>query len=162
VRDDCSSRPRFGWLCSRPTTKDDGAGTKMTGPPSSSYPSRVPPPAAVVSPENRREGPVFVKTSQSLFSVVRSPIPATLMVRSTNRNLAGFAIAIPATSGGNFGKCSIYKGDSAEFSAESLVPLLLLRREVTFLRSELGMGGMPGSPQDSSRILGNSGRVLSL
>ncbi|CAL9018490.1 unnamed protein product, partial [Prunus brigantina] len=37
--------------------------------------------------------------------------------------------AIPATKscdqGGNFGKCSIYRGDFAEISAESLVPLIL-------------------------------------
>ncbi|CAL9010369.1 unnamed protein product [Prunus brigantina] len=56
-------------------------------------------------------------------------------------------------AGGDFGECSIYRGDSAEFSAESLVPLLLLKKEVTFLRSEPGMGVMPGSPQDSSRVL---------
>ncbi|CAL9005833.1 unnamed protein product [Prunus brigantina] len=44
------------------------------------------------------------------------------------------------------------RGDSVEFSAESLVPLLLFK-EVTILRSEPGMGVMPGSPQDSSRVL---------
>ncbi|CAL9005436.1 unnamed protein product [Prunus brigantina] len=45
------------------------------------------------------------------------------------------------------------RGDSVEFSAESLVPSLLFKKEVTILRSEPGMGVMPGSPQDSSRIL---------
>ncbi|CAL9013398.1 unnamed protein product [Prunus brigantina] len=54
---------------------------------------------------------------------------------------------------GNFGKRSIYRGDSAEISVESLALLLLLKKEVTFLRSEPGMGVMPGSPQDSSRVL---------
>ncbi|CAL9000474.1 unnamed protein product [Prunus brigantina] len=44
------------------------------------------------------------------------------------------------------------RGDSAEFSAESLVPLLFLKKKVTFLRSEPGMGVMPGSPQDSTRV----------
>ncbi|CAL2240952.1 unnamed protein product [Prunus armeniaca] len=54
-RDDWNSRPRFGRPCSRPATKVDGAGTKMTGPPSSSYPSQVSPSAVEISPENRRE-----------------------------------------------------------------------------------------------------------
>ncbi|CAL8174257.1 unnamed protein product [Prunus armeniaca] len=58
-RDGWNSRPRFGRPCSRPATKVDGAGTKMTGPPSSSYPSRVSPPAAVVSPENEEKSSGF-------------------------------------------------------------------------------------------------------
>ncbi|CAL9001951.1 unnamed protein product, partial [Prunus brigantina] len=45
----------FGWPCSRPATKVDGADTKMTRPLSSSYPSQVLPPAVEISPENRRE-----------------------------------------------------------------------------------------------------------
>ncbi|CAL2268964.1 unnamed protein product [Prunus armeniaca] len=58
-RDSHCGRPRFGRPCSRPATKVDGAGTKMTGTPSSSYPSRVSPPAAGISPENRRKQPGF-------------------------------------------------------------------------------------------------------
>ncbi|CAL8076405.1 unnamed protein product [Prunus armeniaca] len=54
-RDSHCGRPRFGRPCSRPATKVDGAGTKMTGPPSSSYPSQVSPSAVEISPENRRE-----------------------------------------------------------------------------------------------------------
>ncbi|CAL8164451.1 unnamed protein product [Prunus armeniaca] len=49
------------------------------------------------------------------------------------------------------------RGDSAEFSAESLMPLLLLKKEVTILRSEPGMGVMSGSPQDSSRLWDHDG-----
>ncbi|CAL9013046.1 unnamed protein product, partial [Prunus brigantina] len=53
------SRPCFGLQFSHPATKADGAGTKMTGPLSSSNPSQAPPPAAVFSPENRRETASF-------------------------------------------------------------------------------------------------------
>ncbi|CAL2253821.1 unnamed protein product [Prunus armeniaca] len=60
-RDGWNSRPRFGRPCSRPATKVDGAGTKMTGLPSSSYPGQVPPPAAVVSPENEGKSSGFDK-----------------------------------------------------------------------------------------------------
>ncbi|CAL2275864.1 unnamed protein product [Prunus armeniaca] len=59
VRDSHRGRPRFGRPFARPATKVDGAGTKMTGPPSSSYPSRVSPPVAGISPENRRKQPGF-------------------------------------------------------------------------------------------------------
>ncbi|CAL8098742.1 unnamed protein product [Prunus armeniaca] len=40
-------------------------------------------------------------------------------------------------------------------------PKSSLVKEDIVLRSELGMGVMPGSPQGSSRVSGNSGRVLS-
>ncbi|CAL9026868.1 unnamed protein product [Prunus brigantina] len=76
----------------------------MTRPPSSSYPSPAPPPVVEISPENRREKLDFA------------------------RNFTGFVLhrsaAIFGDQGGNFGECSIYRGDSAEISAESLVPLL--------------------------------------
>ncbi|CAL8112657.1 unnamed protein product [Prunus armeniaca] len=60
-RDGCNNWPRFGLSCTRPTTKVDGAGTKMTGPPSSSNPSQAPPLTAVISPEKRREMPGFAR-----------------------------------------------------------------------------------------------------
>ncbi|CAL2273076.1 unnamed protein product [Prunus armeniaca] len=75
-RDGWNSRPRFGRPCSRPATKVDGAGTKMTGPPSSSYPSQVSPSAVEISPENRREKLGFA------------------------RNFAGFVLRRPATDSG--------------------------------------------------------------
>ncbi|CAL2239845.1 unnamed protein product [Prunus armeniaca] len=50
-----------------------------------------------------------------------------------------------------FGKCSMYKGNSAEISAESLVPLLLLEKVVTVLVSGPDIGMMSGIPQDSSQ-----------
>ncbi|CAL8176109.1 unnamed protein product [Prunus armeniaca] len=78
-RDSHCGRPRFGRPCSRPATKVDEAGTKMTGPPSSSYPSRVSPPAAVISPENRREKLGFA------------------------RNFAGFVLRRPAAIFGDQG-----------------------------------------------------------
>ncbi|CAL2237317.1 unnamed protein product [Prunus armeniaca] len=40
-------------------------------------------------------------------------------------------------------------------------PKSSLVKEDIVLRSEPGVGVMPGSPQGSSRVLGNSGRVLS-
>ncbi|CAL9014024.1 unnamed protein product, partial [Prunus brigantina] len=52
-----------------------------------------------------------------------------------------------------FGESPNYRGDSTGFSVESLVPWLLLKKEATLLRSEPGMGVMPGSPQGSSRVL---------
>ncbi|CAL9001782.1 unnamed protein product, partial [Prunus brigantina] len=64
--------------------QNDRAGTKMTGPPSSSYPSQAPPPAAGISPENRREKLGFA------------------------RNLAGFVLRRPASIFGNQGS-SIYE-----------------------------------------------------
>ncbi|CAL8147309.1 unnamed protein product [Prunus armeniaca] len=70
------SRPRFGRPCSRPATKVDGAGTKMTGPPSSSYPGQVLPPAAVISPENEEKSSGF------------------------GRKFAGFVLRRPATDSG--------------------------------------------------------------
>ncbi|CAL8155311.1 unnamed protein product [Prunus armeniaca] len=48
----------------------------MTGPPSSSYPGQVPPPAVEISPENRREKLGFA------------------------RNFAGFVLRRPATDSG--------------------------------------------------------------
>ncbi|CAL8151052.1 unnamed protein product [Prunus armeniaca] len=48
----------------------------MTGPPSSSYPSQVPPPAAVISPENEEKSSGF------------------------DRNFAGFVLRRPATDSG--------------------------------------------------------------
>ncbi|CAL2275867.1 unnamed protein product [Prunus armeniaca] len=59
VRDSHRGRPRFGRPFARPATKVDGAGTKMTGLPSSSYPGQEPPPAAVVSPENEEKSSGF-------------------------------------------------------------------------------------------------------
>ncbi|CAL8147011.1 unnamed protein product [Prunus armeniaca] len=56
----------------------------MTGPPSSSYPGQVPPPAVEISPENRREKLSFV------------------------RNFAGFVLRRPATDSGNVSS-SIYE-----------------------------------------------------
>ncbi|CAL8078526.1 unnamed protein product [Prunus armeniaca] len=56
----------------------------MTGPPSSSYPSRVSPPAAGIPPENRRKQPGFA------------------------RNFAGFVLRRPATDSGNVSS-SIYE-----------------------------------------------------
>ncbi|CAL2277175.1 unnamed protein product [Prunus armeniaca] len=50
--------------------------TKMTGPPSSSYPSQVPPPAAVISPENEEKSSGF------------------------DKNFAGFVLRRPATDSG--------------------------------------------------------------
>ncbi|CAL2255097.1 unnamed protein product [Prunus armeniaca] len=76
VRYGRNSRPRFGRPCSRPATKVDGAGTKMTGPPSSSYPGQVPPPAAVISPENEEKSSGF------------------------DRNFAGFVLRRPAIDSG--------------------------------------------------------------
>ncbi|CAL2240274.1 unnamed protein product [Prunus armeniaca] len=70
----------------------------MTGPPSSSYPSQVSPPAVGISPENRREKLGFA------------------------RNFAGFVLRRPATDSGNvvnsiyelgFGRIS--RGDSGHF-----------------------------------------------
>ncbi|CAL2276195.1 unnamed protein product [Prunus armeniaca] len=49
----------------------------MTGPPSSSYPGQVPPPAAVMSPENEEKSSGFDRNSPASFSVVRPPIPAS-------------------------------------------------------------------------------------
>ncbi|CAL8991578.1 unnamed protein product [Prunus brigantina] len=72
VRDRHHSRPRFGRPFAIPATKVDGAGTEMTGPPSSSFPSRVPPPAALVSPENAEKSFGF------------------------DRNFAGFVLRHPA------------------------------------------------------------------
>ncbi|CAL8169442.1 unnamed protein product [Prunus armeniaca] len=51
----------------------------MTGPPSSSYPGQVPPPAAVVSPENEEKSSGF------------------------DRKFAGFVLRRPATDSGNVG-----------------------------------------------------------
>ncbi|CAL2258378.1 unnamed protein product [Prunus armeniaca] len=48
----------------------------MTGPPSASYPGQVPPPAALISPENRREKLGF------------------------DRNFAGFVLRRPAIDSG--------------------------------------------------------------
>ncbi|CAL2248434.1 unnamed protein product [Prunus armeniaca] len=48
----------------------------MTGPPSSSYPGQVPPPAAVISPENEEKSSGF------------------------DRNFAGFVLRRPATDSG--------------------------------------------------------------
>ncbi|CAL2253340.1 unnamed protein product [Prunus armeniaca] len=48
----------------------------MTGPPSSSYPGQVPPPAAVISPENEEKSSGF------------------------DRNFAGFVLHRPATDSG--------------------------------------------------------------
>ncbi|CAL2252456.1 unnamed protein product [Prunus armeniaca] len=75
-RDSHCGRPRFGRPCSRPATKVDGAGTKMTGPPSSSYPSQVLSPAAVISPENEEKSSGF------------------------DRKFAGFVLRRPATDSG--------------------------------------------------------------
>ncbi|CAL8103406.1 unnamed protein product [Prunus armeniaca] len=66
----------------------------------------------------------------------RSPTSVSSDTTGNCRKTAGFypdfpklVPAIPATKscdqGGNFGKCSIYRGDFAEISAESLVPLIL-------------------------------------
>ncbi|CAL8105237.1 unnamed protein product [Prunus armeniaca] len=76
VRDSHRGRPRFGRPFARPATKVDGAGTKMTGPPSSSYPGQVPPPAAVISPENEEKSSGF------------------------DRNFAGFVLRRPTTDSG--------------------------------------------------------------
>ncbi|CAL2270342.1 unnamed protein product [Prunus armeniaca] len=78
-RDSHCGRPRFGRPCSRPATKVDGAGTKMTGPPSSSYPGQVPSPAAVISPENEEKSSGF------------------------DRNFAGFVLRRPAAIFGDQG-----------------------------------------------------------
>ncbi|CAL2278975.1 unnamed protein product [Prunus armeniaca] len=56
----------------------------MTGPPSSSYPGQVPPPAAVISPENEEKSSGF------------------------DRNFAGFVLRRPATDSGNVSS-SIYE-----------------------------------------------------
>ncbi|CAL2236667.1 unnamed protein product [Prunus armeniaca] len=71
-RDGWNSRPHFGRPCSRPATKVDRAGTKMTGPPSASYLGQVPLPAAVISPENEEKSSGF------------------------DRNFAGFVLRRPA------------------------------------------------------------------
>ncbi|CAL9017717.1 unnamed protein product [Prunus brigantina] len=114
----------------------------MTGLPPSSYPSQVPLPAVVISPENRREKLGFA------------------------RNFAGFILRRPAAifgnQGGNFGECSIYRGGSAEISAEGLVALLLFEKGGYSLMSGPDIGVMSGFPQDSSRVPGNSWRVLSI
>ncbi|CAL8082905.1 unnamed protein product [Prunus armeniaca] len=83
-RDGWNSRPHFGRPRPRPATKVDGAGTKMTGPPSSSYPSWVSPPAAGIPPENRRKQPGFA------------------------RNFTGFVLRRPATDSGKLSS-SIYE-----------------------------------------------------
>ncbi|CAL2277762.1 unnamed protein product [Prunus armeniaca] len=75
-RDSHRGRPRFGRPFARPATKVDGAGTKMTGPPSSSYPSQVPSPAAAISPENEEKSSGF------------------------DRKFAGFVLRRPATDSG--------------------------------------------------------------
>ncbi|CAL8138723.1 unnamed protein product [Prunus armeniaca] len=70
----------------------------MIGPPPSSYPSQVPPPAAVISRENEEKSSGF------------------------DRNFTGFVLRRPATSSGNVGN-SIYelgfdrisRGDSGHF-----------------------------------------------
>ncbi|CAL2270106.1 unnamed protein product [Prunus armeniaca] len=55
----------------------------MTGPPSSSYPGQVPPPAAVVSPENEEKSSGF------------------------DRKFAGFVLRRPAAIFGDQGSCRI-------------------------------------------------------
>ncbi|CAL2268917.1 unnamed protein product [Prunus armeniaca] len=84
VRDRHHSRPRFGRPFVRPATKVDGAGTKMTGPTSSSYPSQVSPSAVEISPENEEKSSGF------------------------DRNFAGFVLRRPATDSGNISS-SIYE-----------------------------------------------------
>ncbi|CAL9009839.1 unnamed protein product, partial [Prunus brigantina] len=93
------------------------------------------------------------------FTELVLPPSATVLLgsyrirRIVKRRLGYSGNANPRARVEMLGKCSIYRGDSAEFPAESLVPRLLLKKEATFLRSEPGMGVMPGSPQGSSRFL---------
>ncbi|CAL9013902.1 unnamed protein product [Prunus brigantina] len=56
----------------------------MTGSPSSSYPSQVPPPAVEISPEKRKEKPVFARNFTGF--VLRHPatIFGDQVARSTN------------------------------------------------------------------------------
>ncbi|CAB4318425.1 unnamed protein product [Prunus armeniaca] len=104
----------------------------MTGPPSSSYPGQVPPPAAVISPENEEKSSGF------------------------DRNFAGFVLRRPAAIFGDPGETLPKFWQKVSYPKSSLV------KEDIVLRSEPGVGVMPGSPQGSSRVLGNSGRVLSI
>ncbi|CAL2235370.1 unnamed protein product [Prunus armeniaca] len=103
----------------------------MTGPPSSSYPSQVSPSAVEISPENRREKLGFA------------------------RNFAGFVLRLPAAIFGDQGETL------PKFWQKVSCPKSSLVKEDIVLRSEPGVGVMPGSPQGSSRVPGNSGRVLS-
>ncbi|CAL8125139.1 unnamed protein product [Prunus armeniaca] len=130
-RDSHRGRPRFGRPFAHPATKVDGAGTEMTGPPSSSYPGQVPPPAAVISPENEEKSSGF------------------------DRKFAGFVLRRPAAIFGDQGETL------PKFWQKVSCPKSSLVKEDIVLRSEPGVGVMPGSPQGSSRVSGNSGRVLS-
>ncbi|KAL6272129.1 hypothetical protein ACE6H2_022821 [Prunus campanulata] len=59
-----------------------------------------------------------------------------------------------------FWESSFFKGESAEISTESLAPLFLRLEKKVMLVSGPDIGWMLEKPQDSSRILRNSGWVL--
>ncbi|CAL9019747.1 unnamed protein product, partial [Prunus brigantina] len=140
----------------------------MTGPLSSSYPSQVPSPAVEISPENRREKLGFARNLAGF--VLRHP--AAIFSDQGRRQIICNCMKLYCAccrlgdknvfyACGNFGECSIYRGDSAEISAESLVPLLLFEKGGYSLVSGPDIGVMSGFPQDSSRVSGNWGQVLS-
>ncbi|CAL8148475.1 unnamed protein product [Prunus armeniaca] len=69
----------------------------MTGPPSSSYPGQVPPPAAVISPENEEKSSVSPETSPASFSIFRPPflaikgLPGSCRIRRILKRSPGYS-----------------------------------------------------------------------
>ncbi|CAL8164159.1 unnamed protein product [Prunus armeniaca] len=197
----------------------------MTGPPSSSYPGQVPPPAAVISQENRREklgfaqnivgfvlrrpAAIFGDQGCLIFELdfgrisrgdsghFRHPRAAGACGGAWARKMDRLEV-LKSSPGSHervgvlgshfgqaqcevarvFGLAGVLTGPirgrveilgNVQFTGETLpkfwqkvsCPKSSLVKEDIVLRSKPGVSVMPGSLQGSSRVPGNSGRVLS-